>query len=240
MVDTMSLLQLSLGMYHIDILLLMLDNVMVTLLSLPSHTGGVHKTMESKTHEVWNRRFLSRIIDSMADGVFTMDSQGNISSWNRSMERICGYTAEEALGKRCDLLNCSRCFGENCPPNIEKCKIFEQEHVEVKECHLRHKDGYDVPVIKNASVVKDEDGNILGVVETITDVTELNQARKNAEDAALRLGEIHRLDNIIGKSQAIRDVFASIKAAADSDATVIIQGESGTGKEMVAGWGYSF
>lgn len=191
--------------------------------------------MHQKTHEIWNHRFLSRIIDSMADGVFTMDSEGNISSWNQSMERISGYTAKEALGRRCDLLNCSRCFGENCPASMQKCKILKQEHVEVKECHLRHKDGHDVPVIKNASVVKDEDGKILGIVETVTDVTELNQARQRAEQAALRLGEMHRFDNIISKSQAMRDVFAAIKAAADSDATVIIQGESGTGKELVAG-----
>ncbi len=191
--------------------------------------------MSLKAHEIWNRRILGRIIDSMADGVFTMDSEGKISSWNQSMERISGYTAEEALGKRCDLLHCSRCFGENCQGDIEKCRIFEQEHAEAKECQLRHKDGYDVPVIKNASVVKDENGNILGVVETVTDVTELNLARQRAEQAALRLGEMHRLDNIIGKSQAMRDVFTAIKAAADSDATVIIQGESGTGKELVAG-----
>jgi PAS domain S-box-containing protein len=191
--------------------------------------------MPLKKNEIWNRRVLGRIIDSMADGVFTMDSQGIISSWNKSMERISGYTAKEALGKRCDLLHCSRCFGENCRSDIKKCRIFEQEHAEVKECQLRHKDGHDVPVIKNASVVKDEGGNILGVVETVTDVTELNQARRRAEQAALRLGEIHRLDNIIGKSQAIRDVFTAIKAAADSDATVILQGESGTGKELVAG-----
>ncbi len=191
--------------------------------------------MQQKTNEIWNRRFLSRIIDSMADGVFTMDSNGNISSWNQSMERISGYTAEEALGQQCSLLNCSRCFGESCPTGIKKCRIFEQEHIEVKECHLRHKDGYDVPVIKNASVVKDDDGNILGVVETVTDITELNKARQRAEQAALRLGEIHRLDNIIGKSQAMREVFTAIQAAAASDATVIIQGESGTGKELVAG-----
>jgi PAS domain S-box-containing protein len=191
--------------------------------------------MPLKKNEIWNRHVLGRIIDSMADGVFTMDSQGKISSWNQSMERISGYTAKEALGKRCDLLHCSHCFGENCRPDIKQCRIFEQEHAEVKECQLRHKDGHDVPVIKNASVVKDEGGNILGVVETVTDVTELNQARRRAEQAALRLGEIHRLDNIIGKSQAIRDVFTAIRAAADSDATVILQGESGTGKELVAG-----
>jgi PAS domain S-box-containing protein len=164
-----------------------------------------------------------------------MDSEGRISSWNPSMERISGYTAQEALGKSCAILHCSRCFGENCPADIQKCRIFEQEHVEVKECQLRHKDGYDVPVIKNASVVKDEEGKILGVVETVTDVSELNQARQRAEQAALRLGEIHRLDNLIGKSQAMRDVFTAIKAAADSNSTIIIQGESGTGKELVAG-----
>ncbi|TKB11827.1 sigma-54-dependent Fis family transcriptional regulator [Desulforhopalus sp. IMCC35007] len=191
--------------------------------------------MEGKTHEIWNRRFLSRIIDSMADGVFTMDSEGLISSWNRSMERISGYTAKEALGRRCDLLRCSRCFGENCPADIKKCRIFDQEYSEAKECLLQHKDGHDVPVIKNASVVKDEDGKILGVVETVTDVTELNQARQRAEKAALRLGEMHRFENIIGKSQAMQDVYTAIKAAADSDATIIIQGESGTGKELVAG-----
>lgn len=191
--------------------------------------------MQIKTHEIWNHRFISRIIDSMADGVFTMDSEGIISSWNQSMERISGYTAQEALGRGCDLLQCSRCFGKNCPADMKKCGIFTQEHVEAKECQLRHKDGYDVAVIKNASVVKDEDGKNLGVVETVTDLTELNRARQRAEQAALRLGEIHQLDNIIGKSQAMRDVFTAIRAAADSVATIIIQGESGTGKELVAG-----
>ncbi len=191
--------------------------------------------MQLKTHEIWNRRILTRVIDSMADGVFTMDSEGNISSWNPSMERISGYTAKEALGKRCDILHCSRCFGKNCPADIKKCSVFEKEHVEAKECQLRHKDGHDVAVIKNASVVKDEEGKILGVVETVTDLTDLNRARQRAEQAALRLGEIHRLDNIIGKSQPMQEVFAAIKAAADSDATIIIQGESGTGKELVAG-----
>ena len=191
--------------------------------------------MEKQPSQIWNHRFVSRIIDSMADGVFTMDGDGRISSWNQSMERISGYTADEALGKSCDILNCSRCFGKNCPANINKCKIFVQKYNEAKECQLRHKDGHDVPVIKNASVVRDEAGTILGVVETVTDLSELNQARQRAKEAAQRLGEIHRLDNIIGKSRAMREVFAAIEAAAASNATIFIRGESGTGKELVAG-----
>jgi PAS domain S-box-containing protein len=191
--------------------------------------------MSKKIHELWNFRFVNQIIDSMADGVFTMDADGRISSWNRSMERISGYSAEEALGKTCDILQCSRCFGKKCPAGIKKCGILEHGQSEVKECMLQHKEGRPVAVIKNASVVRDEHNEIIGVVETVTDMTELNKARRKIEEAALRLGEMHRLDNIIGKSAVMRDVFTAIKAAAASDATVLIQGQSGTGKELVAG-----
>ncbi|MFH1985171.1 MAG: sigma 54-interacting transcriptional regulator [Pseudomonadota bacterium] len=191
--------------------------------------------MHDKIHEIWNVRFVNRIIEAMADGVFTMDATGRISSWNPSMARISGYSATEALGKTCGLLQCSRCFDKQCPASIEKCRIVEKGQSEAKECQLRHKDGHDVSVIKNASVVKDDDGKVIGIVETVTDMTELKRARRQVEEAALRLGEIHRLDNIIGKSRAMQQVFSAIRAAAASDATILVQGDSGTGKELVAG-----
>jgi len=191
--------------------------------------------MQDKTHEIWNFRFVNQIIDSMADGVFTMDANGRISSWNRSMERISGYTAQVAIGKTCELLRFSRCFGKECPAGIKKCGIMTHISSGAKDCLLQHKEGHDVPVIKNASVVRDEDENIIGVVETVTDLTELNKTRRKAEEAFLKLGEIHRMDNLIGKSQAMRKVFTAIIAAASSNATVLVQGESGTGKELVAG-----
>jgi len=191
--------------------------------------------MTKKTHEIWNFRFVNQIIDSMADGVFTMDAGGHISSWNPSMERISGYSAEEALGRTCEILQCSRCFGKKCPAGIKKCGIIELGNSEAKECFLKHKEGHNVSIIKNASVVRDENNNIIGVVETVTDMTELSKARRKIEEAVLRLGEMHRLDNIIGKSRAMRDVFTAIKAAAASDVTVLVYGDSGTGKELVAG-----
>jgi two-component system response regulator HydG len=191
--------------------------------------------MEPKTHAIWNARFFNMIVNSMADGVFTMDAQGRISSWNPAMERISGYTAEEALGKTCGLLQCSRCFGQECPADIHKCRILEQGVAEAKECRLRHKAGHDVEVIKNANVVRDEQDTIIGIVETVTDLTELSSARQKAKEAALRLAEIHRMDNIIGKSPAMRQVFQNVMAAASSEATILVHGESGTGKELVAG-----
>jgi transcriptional regulator with PAS, ATPase and Fis domain len=133
------------------------------------------------------------------------------------------------------LLGCSRCFGKHCPADIDRCKIFEKQTSGAKECQLQHKAGHEVPIIKHASVVKDDDGRVLGVVETVTDISELNRARRRAEAASRKLGEIHRLDNIIGKSLAMGKVFTAIRLAAASDATVLIMGQSGTGKELIAG-----
>ena len=92
-----------------------------------------------------------------------------------------------------------------------------------------------MPVIKNARVVRDENHQIIGVVETVTDLSEISKARQEAEEALIRLGEKHRLDSLIGKSHEMQKVFAAINAAAASDATILIMGDSGTGKELVAG-----
>jgi two-component system, NtrC family, response regulator HydG len=187
-----------------------------------------------KTHELWNVHFLNQIIDTMAEGLFTLDDQGIITSWNQAMEKISGFSALEAVGSRCDILKCSRCYGKQCPADINACGVMVHGRTEAKECFVRHKDGYDVPVIKNARLAKDDQGRILGIVETITDLTELSLAQKTAEDARRQLQQAYRLGNIIGKSPAMQNVFDAVRAAADSRATVLIQGESGTGKELVA------
>jgi transcriptional regulator with PAS, ATPase and Fis domain len=139
------------------------------------------------------------------------------------------------MGKPCQILKCSRCFGKQCPAGIRSCQILKNGRYESNECLLTHKAGHTVPVIKNARVVRDENQQIIGVVETVTDLSEITQARQKAEEALIRLGEKHRLDNLIGKSHAMQKVFEAINAAAASDATVLVQGDSGTGKELVAG-----
>lgn len=189
----------------------------------------------NKTHDIWDNRFLNQVIAAIADGVFTLDDKGRITSWNYAMERISGISAHDAIGKTCAILNFNHCFGEKCPANLKACGILKHGSSEAKECRMCHKDGHEIPVIKNANVVKDENGKIIGIVETITDLTELNNARHKAEDATRRLQKMHRLGNIIGKSNNMQQVYTAIKAAASSTATILVQGESGTGKELVAG-----
>jgi two-component system response regulator HydG len=188
-----------------------------------------------ETYQLWNVDFLNQIIDTMAEGLFTLDDQGIITSWNKSMGKISGYSEQEAIGKNCTLIECSKCFGKACPTGIKKCGVIQHGKTEAKECFIKHKDGHDIAVIKNARLSRDENGQILGIVETITDLTELKKIKKTAEEAQKKHKKVYRLGNIIGKSDVMQNVFDAIRAAANSQATVLIQGESGTGKELVAG-----
>ena len=191
--------------------------------------------MNYEHQDILDPRLAGFLLDSMADGVFALNGAGKITTWNASMERITGYRADEALGKSCALLSFDLCLNKKCPSGVGECGIYEKGSVDSKECALRHKEGHDVPVLKSARLVKDEKDQVIGIVETVTDLSDIKKARKEVEEISRRLGEIHKLDNIIGKSRAMQQVFHAIKAAATSEATILIQGESGTGKELVAG-----
>ena len=189
----------------------------------------------SKPPAAEDARISNLLLESMADGVFTLDEKGRITLWNPAMERISGYRADEALGRSCGLLGFSHCFGKKGPTSFNECGIYEKGSVDAKEYVLRHKDGHDVPVLKSARLVRDENDRVMGVVETVTDLTELRTMQHQVEVVSRRLGELHQFGNIIGKSHVMQQVFAAIEAAAASEATVLISGESGTGKELVAG-----
>lgn len=191
--------------------------------------------MQKEKPEIKETNFADLLLESMADGVFTVDNKGEITSWNTSMERITGYPIGEALGKTCSMIGFDRCLGKSCPTGINECGIYQKGTIDGKECFLKHKSGNDIPVVKSARLIRDTNGTVRGVVETVTDMTDLYKARKEAEDANRKLGEIHRFDKLIGKSNVMQNVFSAIKVAADSEATVLIQGESGTGKELTAG-----
>ncbi|MCP3923228.1 MAG: PAS domain S-box protein [Desulfobacterales bacterium] len=185
--------------------------------------------------EINGHPLLGQVLDTIADGVFTLDNKGKITFWSKSLEKITGFTSEEAIGKTCSLLKACKVVGTKGVRNPTICGVLQGNATGSRECFIRHRKGYDIPVIKNATPVKNEAGKVIGVIEAITDLTELEKARLTIEEAALRLGEKHRMDGIIGKSNSMHAVFTAIKATSVSNATILIQGESGTGKELVAG-----
>ncbi len=190
--------------------------------------------MKDIKFEIQNNEFVKLLLESIGDGVFVLDTNGIIIAWNPAMEKITGYSYGEIKGKSCKVLNFNQCFNKDCPTGMKDCGILKFGKVEPAECLLNHKKGHAISVIKNARVIKNKENKIIGVVETVTDLTELKNARLKMEEATRRLGELNRLGGIIGKSQVMQNVFTFIKASAASDATILIQGESGTGKELVA------
>jgi two-component system, NtrC family, response regulator HydG len=183
----------------------------------------------------FNDHLFRLLLESIGDGVFMLDLERRIILWNPAMERITGYQVTEVMGRSCRFLQFDQCFGRHCTGDLTQCQLYRSERVTTAECFLRHKEGHRVPVIKNARMVREKDGRIIGIVEVLTDLTALKRAHHQVAEAAERLGERFGFDRIVGRSQTLQPVFAAIRAAADSDASILIQGESGTGKELVAG-----
>ncbi|MCK5541480.1 MAG: sigma 54-interacting transcriptional regulator [Desulfobacterales bacterium] len=191
--------------------------------------------MKDIQFEIQNNEFVKLLLESIGDGIFVLDTHGTIIAWNPAIEKITGYTFDEIKGKSCKILNFTQCFDKDCPTGIKDCSILKYGKVDPTECLLSHKNGHLLSVTKNARAIKNKQNKIIGIVEAVTDLTELKNARLKMEEATRRLGELNRLGGIIAKSRVMQNVFTFIKASAASDTTILIQGDSGTGKELVAG-----
>ncbi|MFH2091280.1 MAG: sigma 54-interacting transcriptional regulator [Pseudomonadota bacterium] len=191
--------------------------------------------MKDIQSEIQNNEFVKLLLESIGDGIFVLDIQGKIIAWNPAMEKISGYSFKEIKGKSCKILNFNQCFDKDCPTGMKDCGILKYGKVDPTECLLSHKNGHVLCVTKNARVIRNNQQKIIGIVEVVTDLTELKNIRLKMEEATRRLGELNRLGGMIAKSRVMQNVFTFIKASAASDTTILIQGDSGTGKELVAG-----
>ena len=168
-------------------------------------------------------RFFKVILSSIADGVFTVDSNRIITSFNPAAEKITGIPASKAIGKRCqDVFHSDIC---------EKCLLKEtlMTGVEVidRPVNIINHTGEKIPISISTAVLKDDDGNILGAVETFRDLSAIEHLRKE-------LNKNYSFEDIISRSPEIHKLFAILPDIAESESTVLIQGPSGSGKEMLA------
>lgn len=180
-------------------------------------------------------QYWKSIVDTMMDGLMVVDTEGIIVSVNRAMEELTGYTRKELMGQPCTILGCDICLVSTPTAAKEKeCDLFRTGQVFRRRCELRRKDGRPLYVLKNAVVLRDGEGHIIGGVETLTNLTDL--VAKEREIAELRevLAGEEGFHGIIGNSPVMMALYEMIRNAARSDAPVIIYGESGTGKELVA------
>jgi two-component system response regulator HydG len=178
--------------------------------------------------------YLETVIDTMMDGLMVVDPEGVIISINKAMETITGYSKDELVGQPCAILDCDACFGTRAEGHDKYCALFKEGHVSRRKCMLRKKDGKPLFVHKNAAVLKDSDGRVIGGVETLTDLTEVVTKEQVISRLRRELSGDDGFQGILGKSPTMRQVFDLISSASQSEAPVIIYGDSGTGKELVA------
>ncbi len=174
--------------------------------------------------DITNQLEKQYILDSVADGVFTVDRNFIITSFNRAAEKITGYTSQEVIGSKCrDIFHASVC-ATRCP--LSKA-IRDRSRVDAYDILIKGKDGQEIPVSVSSTALMDEDGNIIGGVETFKDLSEVTKLRKQLSEESEKTG-------IISSSPRMKNILSVLPAFAQSESTILILGESGTGKELIA------
>ncbi|MDM8556196.1 sigma 54-interacting transcriptional regulator [Desulfococcaceae bacterium HSG7] len=174
------------------------------------------------------------VVNTMMEGLMIVDPDGTIVSVNKALEKMTGFLQTELVGKQCSVLNCSLFQTSRKNRGGTWCTLFNQGFMDTKRCTLQRKNKSIIHVLKNAAILKDNRGKVIGGVETITDITDIIEKDTQIEAYRKELFSDEHFHGIIGDSEAMRRVFDLVSNAARSDAPVIIFGESGTGKELVS------
>ncbi|MBI4881346.1 MAG: sigma 54-interacting transcriptional regulator [Planctomycetes bacterium] len=169
-------------------------------------------------------RFFEIILDSVADGVFTVDREWKITSFNKAAERITRVRAEDAIGRRCSEIFHADICESSCA--LRQTMETGQELIDVP-ARILDSQGRAVPISLSTAALRDADGTLLGAVETFRDLSALEQLRREIKSQ-------YTFEDIVGKSNVFQRIFALLPDIAESDTTVLIEGASGSGKELLA------
>jgi PAS domain S-box-containing protein len=164
------------------------------------------------------------IFQSISDGVFTVDKSRIITSFNRAAEDITGFNAEEAVGRQCfDIFRTEFCH-TRCPL---KETLRHLEPVENARVSILTKEGCELPISVTTTVLRDDDGTVMGAVEFFRDLSDL-------EDMHRRLDERKALEDIVSVNREMHELVQLLPDVAIAECNVLIQGPSGSGKELIA------
>ncbi|MBW2468143.1 MAG: sigma 54-interacting transcriptional regulator [Deltaproteobacteria bacterium] len=164
------------------------------------------------------------ILNSITDGVLTVDRKMIITSFNRAAEKITRVKRSEAIGRHCfEVMR-----AEVCESGCAIQKTFKTG----KPCRnipvfIVRADNKRIPISVTTGIVRDDKGNVIGGVETFRDLSELNKLRRE-------IYKKHSFEDIVSKNHQMLQLFSILPQVAGSHSTVLIEGASGTGKELLA------
>lgn len=164
------------------------------------------------------------ILESISDGVFTVDPEWRITSFNRAAEEITGIPRKEAIGMPCSEVFRSSMCETGC---ALRQTLDTGKPVIGKAGYIINAEGNRIPISVSTAVLRDNRGRVIGGAETFRDLSEVEALRKELE------GRSH-VGDFISRSPLMQRVFEILPAIAASMSTVLILGETGTGKELAA------
>ena len=163
------------------------------------------------------------ILESITDGVFTVDTDWRVTSFNRAAEEMTGIPREEALGQLCSYVFRASICESGC---ALRRTVENGEQVRNMPIYILKADGTTLPVSISTNILKDGSGARIGGVETFRDLSVEEELKREIKERA-------RFEDIISRNHHMRELFALMPVIAESSSTVLIEGESGTGKELV-------
>jgi PAS domain S-box-containing protein len=168
--------------------------------------------------------FVRTILDSVADGVFTVGPDFRITSFNRAAERILGISREQAIGQECcEIFRADICH-EDCA--LRETLSTGREIID-RPVSILNSRSKRLPISVSTALLKDDGGGIIGGVETFRDLSPLEILKK-------KIQKQYSYEDIISKNHRIQAIFNLLPDIAESDSTILIEGPSGTGKELFA------
>jgi PAS domain S-box-containing protein len=185
------------------------------------------RTPMNKTKEPKKRfeiKHTDIILDSITDGVFTVDENMVITYINKAAEKITGLLREQAIGEYCFEVLRSNICEKSC---ALKCSLETGKNVVDRRANILREDGRELYVSISTSPLTDESGKFIGGVETFRDLTQIEELKKE-------INKSYTYEDIVSKNQLILKVFDTLPIISLSDSTVLIQGPSGSGKELFA------
>lgn len=164
------------------------------------------------------------ILESISDGVFTVDHHWRITSFNRAAEQITGVNREKAMGRYCwEVFRSNMCEGD-C---ALKRTMNDGKSFVSSSTSIINKDKKLIPISVSTSLLVNDDGEVLGGVEIFRDHSLVEELRRD-------LGGGVAVDDMVSRSKKMQDMFAILDQLGESDSPVLITGETGTGKELMA------
>src|ERR1039458_7418850 len=108
------------------------------------------------------------ILDSINEGVFTVDPEWRVTTFNRAAERITGVRKQDALGRACsEVFRADICEGE-----CALRRTFSSgKPVESAMASIISFSGKRIPIRVSTALLRDENGSVIGGVETFQDLS---------------------------------------------------------------------